>query len=267
MTIAIRGLDSLERIGIKDTVLSKSIPLYGRMIHNIDGSTYPVPYGVKDQAVYSISRTEINKLLILPAESHPPVQGHLEHKLEKVYIKENVVRFAGVGQKVIECLVSADGSYSKTRAQFLRDTSFNYSQEYIDALYIELSILPNKEGKSKMPLNYLHVWPRGNFMLLGLPNQDMSWTMTLFGPKSIYNELQTKEGVLGVFTKYFPDAIELIEEARILELCLGKKGYPMVSVKCSPHVINSTIESKTFFPARLNAEGIRPDAFLLKLRI
>ena len=149
---------------------------------------------------------------------------------------------SSVVKKKFDAIFSCEGAFSKTRQQFLRDTSFNYSQTYIDALYIELSILPDTEGRSKLPdINCLHIWPRGDFMMIGLPNRDLSWTVTLFGPKCIYTEFQTPAGVMGVFSKYFPDAIPLITEKRILEDCLGTQGYPMVSIKCSPHVLNKTM--------------------------
>ena len=245
MTIAIRGLKALERIGLKDVVMEHSIAVNGRMVHRLDGTMQPFPYGIDNQSTFSIPRTTINQILLNAAEEYPNININFSHKMLSFDHRNTEAEFElKDGQKVTKrfsAVVGTDGSYSKTRQSFLKSTSFNFAQEYIDSLYLELVMPPNDDGTSKMEVNYLHVWPRGNFMLLGLPNQDKSWTMTLFGPKSIYDSFQTHEGVLRIFEEHFLDAIPLIGRESILKSCLRSRGYPMISIKCSPHVLNNTI--------------------------
>ena len=214
MTIAIRGLQALERMGLKDVVLEHSIPIYARMVHKLDGTMQPLPYGTDNQCIFSIPRTTINQVLLNAAQEYPNINMYFNHKMFSYDHKNTEAMFElKDGQKITKkfsVTVGADGSYSKTRQSFFKSASFNFTQEYIDSLYLELVMPANDDGTSKMKVNYLHVWPRGNFMLIGLPNLDKSWTMTLFGPKSVYDAFQTHEGVLRIFEEYFLDAIPLI---------------------------------------------------------
>ena len=86
-----------------------------------------------------------------------------------------------------------------------------------------------------METNYLHIWPRHEFMLIALPNQDKSFTTTLFLPLSIFQKLTTKDEVLTFFQQYFPDAISFIGRDDLLETYFSSKPLPLVSIKCSPH--------------------------------
>jgi kynurenine 3-monooxygenase len=87
-----------------------------------------------------------------------------------------------------------------------------------------------------MEVNYLHVWPRHDFMLIALPNQDKSFTTTLFLPITIFETLTTTDKLLTFFQKYFPDAISLMGRENLIETFFSSKPLPLVSIKCSPHV-------------------------------
>ncbi len=129
--------------------------------------------------------------------------------------------------------------------------SVNFSQEYIESHYMEFNIPPknnevNKIKKKKFLINfhfikfamashYLHIWPRHDFMLIALPNQDKSFTTTLFLPINIFETLITTDELLRFFQKYFPDAISLIGRENLIETFFSSKPLPLVSIKCSPH--------------------------------
>ena len=87
-----------------------------------------------------------------------------------------------------------------------------------------------------MEVNYLHIWPRHSFMLIALPNQDKSFTTTLFLPLAIFEKITTVDELLTFFQKYFPDAISLIGKENLIETYFSSKPLPLVSIKCSPHV-------------------------------
>ena len=87
-----------------------------------------------------------------------------------------------------------------------------------------------------MEVNYLHIWPRHDFMVIALPNQDKSFTTTLFLPLSIFEKITTTDELLTFFQKYFPDAILLIGRENLIDTYFSSKPLPLVSIKCSPHV-------------------------------
>lgn len=90
---------------------------------------------------------------------------------------------------------------------------------------------PGKDGKFAMPPNHLHIWPRGNFMFIALPNQDYSFTCTLFMPFEMFEKLKTNEDVLDFFKTYFPDSVDLIGKEHLLECYFASKPSSLVSVK------------------------------------
>lgn len=93
-----------------------------------------------------------------------------------------------------------------------------------------------------MAQNYLHIWPRGEFMMIALPNQDHSWTVTMFMPFAKFAMLDTTEKLLDFFQKNFPDAIPLIGEERLIKDFFNATALPLVSIKCKPyHVGNRAI--------------------------
>lgn len=84
-----------------------------------------------------------------------------------------------------------------------------------------------------MEVNYLHIWPRGKFMMIALPNQDKSWTVTLFMPFSNFEKIKTYDELLAFFSENFPDAIDLIGEKRLLEDFFKATPQYLVSIKAS----------------------------------
>lgn len=82
-----------------------------------------------------------------------------------------------------------------------------------------------------MPANYLHIWPRGNFMMIALPNQDCSWTVTLFMPFEKFKDLDSKEKLIRFFTQYFSDSLPLIGEEKLIQDFFGGSPSPLVAIK------------------------------------
>ncbi|KAK8734985.1 hypothetical protein OTU49_005768 [Cherax quadricarinatus] len=126
------------------------------------------------------------------------------------------------------------------RKQMLKRPRFNYSQQYIPHGYMELCIPATPQGEFAMPCNYLHIWPRGTYMMIALPNQDRSWTVTLFMPFEIFDKLTSPEILLEFFKENYPDAIALIGKEKLIRDFFGNKALPLISVKCSPYHVGST---------------------------
>ena len=108
-----------------------------------------------------------------------------------------------------DLIVGCDGAYSAVRQSLLKDQPIDYSQQYIESYYLELRMPPTENDEFALPVNYLHIWPRGSFMLIALPNQDKSFTCTLFMPLTMFNEIKTEMDLLEFFEKYFADTIKL----------------------------------------------------------
>jgi kynurenine 3-monooxygenase len=111
----------------------------------------------------------------------------------------------------------------------------DFEQHYVKHGYKELSILPDKHGAAKLPVNYLHIWPREKFMLIALPNQDNSFTVTLFYPYEELLAIKTKDQIVGLFQAHFPDALELIGKEALVKAFLGNPSAPLVTVKLSKY--------------------------------
>ena len=182
LALSDRGIKALEEVGIMDEIRTVCIPMHGRFIHNGDGSTAFQPYGKEGQFINSVSRGELNKKLMDLATQNG-AEIYFNHKCEAIDWKANSISFEidDSEHRVInsELIFAADGAYSAARLQHhLQHDRFQYSQYFIDFGYKELNIPAGKDGSFKLEKNALHIWPRGNYMLIALPNIDGSFTCT-----------------------------------------------------------------------------------------
>lgn len=248
LALSDRGWRGLKGVDIDGEIRKIAIPMYGRQIHHKDGSQNYQPYGKDDQAIYSVSRGEINKTLMTLAEQQENVKIYFNERCDKLDRKTNVLEFTnlenGKSQIVQSDLVfGADGAFSAVRLQMqLQSDRFDYNQFYIDASYKELTIPANPDGSFKLEKNALHIWPRGSYMMIALPNMDGSFTCTLFfeaeGPKS-FESIKTKEDVIRFFEEDFPDALPLMPT--LVEDFFANPTASLVTVKCKPWVWDNRI--------------------------
>lgn len=212
-----RGLRGLAGVGIDQEILDISIPMHGRMVHHLDGRTEFQPYGKEGQCIYSVSRAEINRKLMTLAERHGATI-HFNQKCEAVNIESPAitVRDERSGQSktyTTRCIYGTDGAYSAVRGRLMQTDRFDYSQTYLEHGYKELHIPPDENGGFRMEKNALHIWPRGTYMLIALPNLDGSFTCTLFFPhegERSFATLDTPAKVVAFFNEVFPDAVALM---------------------------------------------------------
>lgn len=240
LAMSTRGWNALDKIGMKESLLKIAIPMHGRMIHQIDGTTDFQAYGKKGQSIYSISRGELNKALMNKADENEHITFHFNHKTTKIDVKENKVHFKNT-ETLAESAISADlvfgadGAFSAVRFQMQKTQMFNYSQQYLEHGYKELSIPANSDGTHQLDKNALHIWPRKSFMIIALPNLDGSFTVTLFlqykGPVSFEN-LHTDEEITSFFEKYFPSALKHMPE--LLKEFRENPTASLVTVRCNP---------------------------------
>lgn len=241
LALSDRGLLALKKVGLEDEIKKISIPMHGRYIHNADGSTAFQPYGKEGQFINSVSRATLNIKLMELAEQEG-VKIYFNHKCANINWNKNEINFDTENGNCIttnfDLLFGADGAYAATRLQHqVHHSKFNYQQYYIDCGYKELTIPPTKEGDFAMEVNALHIWPRKDYMLIGLPNLDKTFTCTLFFPfegETSFSKLDTKEKVKSFFEKTFPDAIKLMPN--YLDDFFENPTSSLVTVKCYPWI-------------------------------
>ena len=237
LALSDRGFRGLSGVGIDDSIREISIPMYRRVMHDVNGTLTFQPYGKDGQAIYSVSRGALNcKLMDLAEQSG--VNIHFSHQLVDVDLNTATAGFMhGEEIKTVESdfLVGADGAFSEVRNELIKKPWSNYSQYYIDYAYKEFSIPANEDGSHQIEKNALHIWPRKDFMLIALPNPDGSFTLTLFFSKSgelSFDSLDTIEKAEEFFSTYFADALALMPHFR--EEYTTNPAAAMVIVKCFP---------------------------------
>jgi len=217
LAISTRGWHALDDVGIGDEVRKIAIPMDKRAIHLKDGSLSFQPYGINGEAIYSISRGGLNRLMIDLAEKEG-VGFEFNHKIWDVNL-ETATLYMGENehgpfeQKQFSHVFGADGAFSRIRHRMQRQNRFNYSQFFLNIGYKELTIPANEDGTHRLDAHSFHIWPRGEFMLIALANEDGSFTCTLFMPfegKNSFEEIQTGEALTAFFKEYFPDTDDLI---------------------------------------------------------
>ncbi|HMT96056.1 MAG TPA: NAD(P)/FAD-dependent oxidoreductase [Ferruginibacter sp.] len=243
LALSDRGIKALEEVGIMDEIKKIAIPMHGRYLHQPDGSTAFQPYGKEGQFINSVSRAELNKKLMDLAQSHG-VKIYFNHKCEHINWSKKEISFETNDQLSLihyQLLIGADGAYSAARLSHqLQHNRFQYQQYYIDYGYKELVIPATKNNDFAIEKNALHIWPRGNYMLIALPNMDKSFTCTLFFPfegDPSFASLNTTEKIKSFFETHFADAVNLMPT--LTEDFYHNPTSSLVTVKCLPWIRNN----------------------------
>jgi len=239
-----RGIKAMRLVGILDKVEPLCIPMNGRMIHEPNGNTFLSPYsGRSNEYINSISRGQLTALLIDEAEALDNVTFEFNKKCKEVDFQTKTAIFRDYNTRHeteinAHVIFGTDGAGSALRKSYFlsKQFLFSYSQNYLSHGYKELSILPTKNGEFQTYKNALHIWPRGNFMLIALPNLDGSFTVTLFlslnEGEFNFGNLTTPKKVEQFFQKEFPDALELMPN--LTNDFFKNPTAPLGTVKCSP---------------------------------
>ena len=240
LALSDRGWRGLQGVGIDDEVRKIGIAMKGREIHNLDGTIAFQPYGKGHQANYSVSRGGLNCLLMDLAEKNG-AKIYFDERCTHVDLKKATATFENTNTKKSSSVTSdrifgTDGAFSASRmAVQLGTDRFSYSQTYLDHGYKELTITPNAKGDFAMNADTLHIWPRGKFMLIALPNLDKTFTCTLFFPfegEKSFTSIDTKEKVLSFFKEMFPDAVPLMPT--LFEDYFLNPPASLATIRCFP---------------------------------
>ena len=244
LALSDRGLKALRLCGMEEKAREICIPMYGRLMHDTKGNTFASNYsGREGEYINSISRGDLNAILLDAAEENENVTIYFNSGCKKVDIEKNIAHFKSyeTNEKYIvkaDVIFGTDGAGSSLRKSYISERKFlfSYSQNYLNHGYKELEIPADKNGNNQISKGHLHIWPRGDFMLIALPNMDGSFTVTLFlsydEGEYNFNNLTTEEKITAFFEQEFPDALALIPN--IKEEFANNPTGPLGTIKCSP---------------------------------
>ncbi len=221
LALAERGIHALRTAGLMEQVEQLLIPMRGRMLHDTAGRLTLLPYGQRPhEVIWSVSRGELNKLMMTAAEDHFDVDILFEQSVEKVDFEKCTATILDhacnkTTTLEFELIIGADGVGSEVRTELIRATDGSCFVELLDHNYRELHIPGGPGGTWQMEREALHIWPRGGYMLIALPNLDGSFTVTLFLPRTgapSFEQIDEPHELTRFFAEQFTDVNELIPD-------------------------------------------------------
>ena len=220
LALSERGWNSLKAAGIKKDIEKIAIPMSGRIMHSQDGALTYQAYGKKEEAIYSVSRGHLNAIMMNLAEDKGGCTIHYLHQCLGADLKNGKITLKDLKSGKVfddhaDVVFAADGAFSSIRYNSMQKVDrFNFSQFYVEDGYKELLLPADKNGNYQIEKNALHIWPRGRFMLIALPNEDGSFTCTLFMPyenhEYAFNDLNSDKKIDKFFKNVFPDFYEMM---------------------------------------------------------
>jgi kynurenine 3-monooxygenase len=231
LALAARGLNALQHVGIDALIQPMLVPMRGRMVHQADGTTDFLRYGQQaDEQIYSVTRLGLNQVLLGVADDMPNLHLNFQQNAigydapdRTVHVRNEID--GSLYQIEAEPLLAADGAGSIIRRSFDGTGTFGGIESQLAHGYKELSIPAGPDGKYQLASDALHIWPRGGFMLIALPNPGGDFTLTLFLPvtgENSFEQLVDDAAVNDFFEKHFADAAELIPD-----LCNDVLHHPL----------------------------------------
>ena len=240
LALSDRGWRALEGVGVADDIRRVGIPMTGRVMHDPQGGLTRQPYGQDGQAIYSVNRGHLNRRLLDLAEARPNVRlrfgqqclgidlkGQALHLLDTATQQEHTAPYTR--------LFGTDGAFSAVRGALQKTDRYDYSQDYLEYGYKELTIEAGPDGTWQLEKNALHIWPRGQYLMIALPNLDGSFNCTLYfpfeGPES-FAALRTPADVADFFARVFPDAVPLMPQ--LTAEYFHNPTSSLVTIRCFP---------------------------------
>jgi kynurenine 3-monooxygenase len=220
LALAERGLHALRQAGLQDTVMAQAVMMRGRMVHTLDGSTQLLRYGRDDsEVIWSVHRGRLNISLLDAAEA-AGAQIHFDARLDGVDFKARrltLVNDHDRSRRELDfgVLIGADGAGSGVRAALKSEIELGERFESLGHGYKELEIPPAKDGGFRIEPNALHIWPRGVYMCIALPNTEKTFTVTLFLPNEgdpSFATLSDLSSARAFFRRDFSDALDCLPE-------------------------------------------------------
>ncbi|KAG4305781.1 hypothetical protein PORY_000691 [Pneumocystis oryctolagi] len=252
LALSERGIQSLRCLGLDEIILDNTVPMYGRMVHHKQGKQEFHKYDVHGNYINSINRNILVMKLFNEVKKFSNIKLFFNCKVVNCDIDTGTVFFKKIDyntdelfKTTVDLIVGCDGVYSIVRQSLERKTTINFEKKYVDRLksmWCEFSIpaiIKNDKACYSIDPNCLHVWPRKTFMLIALPNQDKTFTCTLFMPKAMFEEVKTESNLLELFNENFPDAKDLIGSEELVKQFFHNPKSHLVTIKCNPYFYKS----------------------------
>ncbi len=242
LALSNRGIKALQLIGLEKEMLELALPMHSRMIHTVGKEPITSAYsGRQGEYINSISRSQLNIALLNKAETFGNIKLFFNHDCTNVALINNECTFNHNNQTVVKTadkIIGTDGAGSALRNSFENNLpNFQLSQSFLEHGYKELNIPPNEDGSFKLNKNVLHIWPRGSFMCIALPNPTGDFTVTLFLAKkdaeNNFEQLITAKQIEAFFEQYFPEIKNNIPD--LVEQFNANPIGNLGTVKCAPY--------------------------------
>ncbi|KAJ7134993.1 FAD/NAD-binding domain-containing protein [Mycena crocata] len=252
LTLSSRGIAAVQAIdpAIVNVLLQNAVPLQGRIVHHLNGNATNQRYDRGGGCLYSIERGLLNLILLKEAILVNSIQIEFLHKVQTVDFDTNVLHLVNTasGEEFhvnFDLCIGADGSHSVIRRCLLHATRMEYSQHYLSHEYVEVKMPPGMDSSGQttflLDADHLHVWPRGDFTMVAMPNTNKSFTCALFAPRSIFDTLQYSDTLVPFFKSYFPDLLSLLGEKQLLHEFQRNPRSQLITTKANPYHKNSVI--------------------------
>jgi kynurenine 3-monooxygenase len=225
LALAERGRHALHAAGVEEAVMAQAVMMRGRMVHGLDGSQQLQRYGRDDsEVIWSVHRADLN-ITLLEAAERAGATIHFHRRLHTVDFDAGYARLIDDRDDQphdirFTTLVGSDGAGSALRAEMVRKAGFDERTEFLDHSYKELNIPPAADGSFQIEPNALHIWPRGRYMCIALPNDEGTFTVTLFLPNHAepgsgepsFASVRSGAEVRALFQRDFADALDLVPD-------------------------------------------------------
>lgn len=219
LALARRGLAVLQAAGLGEAVLKRAVAMRGRQVHPLAGDPAFLPYSQSEsECIWSVHRGRLNHLLLDAAEA-AGARVHFHHRLGLVDFEAQRAEIIDDRDRRMrwidfESLLGADGAGSALRNAMQGHADLHPEVSPLDHGYKELEIPPAPGGGFRIERDALHIWPRGGFMLIALPNTEGTFTATLFLPHKgrmpNFEDIETAAQARAFFQQVFPDALALM---------------------------------------------------------
>ena len=250
LALSDRGLNALKMAGMDQKALAISLPMHGRMIHQLQRDPFFSPYsGNPNTAINSISRPGLNALLLDAIEALGTVNLYFDAPCIGLDLETCAAQFEQKSsnpeqqdKSVLEIhanvIFGCDGAGSVVRKtlQEQNGADFKFSLDWLSHGYKELSIAPGADGSFQLRADALHIWPRGQDMIIALPNLDHSFTVTLFMSHTEhphgFDHIKSAPQISRYFEEKYPELLQLIPD--LIEQYQENPTGPLGTVKCGP---------------------------------
>lgn len=220
LALAARGIAALESAGVLERVQPEMIEMRGRRLHDLAGQGPLLEYGQRaGEVIHAVSRERLNRVLIEAAAECPTIELRFGHAVTDFDPGSGTLHWHRDGEPpasaVVGPVIGADGAGSALRCALERRGALQAREARLDHDYKELHIDAPADGRWPLEPHALHVWPRGGYMLIALPNPDRSFTATLFLPAhgaDGFDSLEAPGAARAWFEAQFPDALALIPD-------------------------------------------------------